>query len=133
MMGKKIDNGELKENFKRPKLCSISKSAFVSQYVLDKDKGVPYACYRFFLNLGFTPDQFDLENFLATENYIKDGSGDRFICIHGLKDFRYNLKNDVYDVDFFVGDKKVFLIIRTKEDLQQEIAEKLFKFVEMKE
>ncbi len=112
-------------------LISISKSSFKSQYIFNKDKSIPEIFFNFFIDLGFDKNSMDLRCFLVSKKYKKDGCGERFIDIHGLNNFHYNLKNNIYDIDIFMGSKKVFLIIRTKKDLQREISDKLFKFIRM--
>lgn len=112
-------------------LKGISKSPFISQYVFDKDNRLSPLLFDFFLDLGFSLEDSDLHHFLCTEDHEHNRDEREFVSVEDIEDFRYNLKNENYDIDFFVGAKRIFLVIRTKEDLQQEISEKLFKFVDM--
>ena len=105
---------------------SVSKSPDMNQYIFTKDDTVPKNLYDFFTDLGINEED-SLKNFLVTEDYHNDGTGERFGSIKSMHDWRYNLRDDIFDIDVFIGQEKVILVIRSKENKQKEISEKLFK------
>lgn len=115
----------------KPIVTGIIKSNFESQYILNKDCNISRALFNFFVELGFDERDQNWTSFFINKEYYKNNGENKFVSFGELEDFRYNLDNDLYDIDVFFGHRKVFLVIRTEKDMQQEIAEKLFKFVKI--
>lgn len=108
-------------------ITSISKGTEINQYIFIKEQKFIEKIISFFEDLDFNKDEAPLTYLFKTENYEIDGTEPKYIDINAVKDIRYNIKNDEYDIDIFIGNKKIILVIRTKKDKQKEISNKIFK------
>lgn len=115
---------------KKAIMKSVSKTPEKNKYTFIKDKSIAEIFYNVFKELQLSNYMWE-EGFMVTERYYHDHTGERFIDVTTLEDWDYSISDDKYDIEIFVGSKMVFLIIRTKLDLQQEIGEIIFKYFKM--
>ncbi|MEA3248456.1 MAG: hypothetical protein U9Q73_01995 [Nanoarchaeota archaeon] len=108
------------------KIEGVKKAHFRSEFTFGKGWEVVDAIDNILEKLGF----FDTES-LGLKDKIYSG------CEHGplrgidkFVDEVYDLGNEVYFIDVFLGIKKIILIVRTKEDKQKEISGAVFEFAD---
>ncbi|MEK6859357.1 MAG: hypothetical protein AABX54_00945 [Nanoarchaeota archaeon] len=113
------------------KVSSISKGPDTNVYIFLKEQKFIESIISFFKELGFDEDETQMMYVFTTENYNNERTEPEFIDINKMKDNRINIKNKDYDIDIFVGERKIILVIRTKKDKQEEISKKIFKIARL--
>jgi|TARA_Y100000310_G_C19976503_1_gene487825 hypothetical protein len=112
------------------KIFGLSKFEFHTFYELGKEQDFFSGFRKFLVNMEFgeensnyeiysfgRPDDKDHEPDTSKEENIKD-----------YVDKHYFYQNDKYMIDLVFGKEKIFLMIASKKDKQQEISEKVQKF-----
>jgi hypothetical protein len=110
------------------RIKSISKSEFRSCYHFEKVQYFFEFMRNFLIDLGFDSNHI---KFYGLEFSEKEGeySLDREESIGDYVDKLDNFKNETYSVDIIAFSDRMITIINSKEDKQQEIVEKLEKYV----
>ena len=104
-------------------ILGVNKSKLRDVYVFKKEKKVIEPLIKIFKKLKL---------FNYYESYpFKEESGE-YKAVNEFIDLVYHDKTQYYDADLIIGDKKIFLIIRTKEDRQQQITKIITKFADFK-
>ncbi len=115
----------------KDKILGIKKSELINEYTLKKEKGVLENIKLFLERLGY--DKFgDLHYLFYSEESEKKPKASSILDVTKIKDKRFNIKNNEYDIDIFIGNKKILLVIRTKKDLQDKISKEIFKIGDFK-
>jgi len=113
------------------KIFGADKSEYKNNYVFKKEQEFIQGFRQFLLDIGFK--QFDI--ITSHFGYVMDKDGNPIISedidIQEYEDEQFFFQNEEYKIDLVFGKDKIFLIIYTKEDKQQEISEKLHKFSTM--
>ena len=113
---------------KKIKILGVKKSKLINEYVIKKEKGVLEGIKLLLEKIGYDKEEFgDLYYLFYDEEAEKNPKASSVLDITKSKDERFNIKNQESDVDIFIGDKKIFLVIRTKKDMQNKISKEIFK------
>lgn len=113
---------------KKTNILGIKKSELISEYILKKEKGVLEGIKLLLKKIGYDEEEFgDLYYLFYDEESEKNPKASPILDVTKLKDKRFNIKNKESDVDIFIGEKKIFLVIRTKKDMQNKLSEEIFK------
>lgn len=114
----------------KPKIVGISKQEGRVCVILEKKQVFVKAVREFLKEMGFEFWQYE-ELFNSPYGIKKECVDEK---ISGIVDEHHWYRNDNYDVDLVVGEKKVFLTVYSRgKDLQQEISENMFKFFDLKD
>jgi len=98
-------------------LSGSSNDGFWHKDSINKEKGFRKTFFNFMINLEFKEKEIIANFDRKYENEIED---DEQINVHWMIDADeitdevWHFNNEKYDVDVFFGDKKVFLVVRTK-------------------
>jgi len=106
----------------KPFMKSVSKKPLKSVYTFIKVKEIAEGLYKILCDLKISDETEWYKDFMVTEEYYSSGVGQRFIDVTKMEDEYFAVSDDQFDVDIFIGAKKVILIIRTKKDIQQKIS-----------
>lgn len=107
---------------KKAIILGVNKSKLRDVYVFKKEKKVIEPLIKIF-------EKLKLFNYY--QDPFREESGE-YKDVNEFIDLVYHDKNEYYDADLIIGDKKIFLIIRTKEDRQQQITKIITKFANFK-
>ncbi len=114
---------------KKSKILGISKQENRVSVVLKKEQKFVKLFRDFMGDL-----KFDRIYSLMDETDYREGGKSIKYDIMNEKDVHHWERNEEFDVDLVIGDKKIFLTVYSrKKDLQKGISEKIFKFCEFEE
>ncbi len=110
-------------------LRSVRKGELRSVFSFNKRWETVDAINDIVIKLGFDEDpEYNLKDLI----YGCREPGPKF-TIEELSDEVYNIVNEKYSIDVFLGEVKIIMIINSREDKQKEIAEAVFEFAEFEE
>jgi hypothetical protein len=117
---------------KKSQLVGLKKSPNQVIFTLKKDKTVPSNLINFFKEIDFSLEPGDFCGFLESRNYSyqRGRNGKDRGSIRKLQDSYYIAKNNGINLYLFIGKNRVFVILETKKDRQQDLSDKFFKYFE---
>ncbi len=113
------------------KIFGVAKSEFHNYYELDKKQKFFSGFRKLLVDLGFAEDDSNdptIYGFGRPRDNYGEAITTKEVDIQDLVDEHYFWQNNYYMVDVIFGKAKIFLIIATKKDRQQEISQKVKKF-----
>jgi len=111
------------------KIHGSGKSENHSSFILSKEQQFFSEFRQFLIDLGFDKDEFDVYKFGRPLDDQCEPIENKEDDIKNYTDKHFYFHNDQYDIDVVFGKDRIFVSINTKEDRQEEISEKLKKFV----
>jgi len=124
----------LKGNYemKKATILSVSKSPLRNVYGFKKEQKVIEPIINILSELKFDWFKNRLVDLFVSDKYRDGKTEKRYVNIKKEFDNVYYFTNKTCDVNLFVGRDKIFLVIQTKKDEQQEISKIIFKFADFK-
>ena len=123
-------NIQLAIDFIMVKIFGLSKFEYHSDYILEKKQEFLSGFRKFLVDIGFGEESSNFEIYSFARPLDKDGEPDasKEISISKLVDQHYFFQNNDYMIDLVIGKQKIFLMISTTKDRQEEISVKVQKF-----
>jgi len=112
------------------KIFGQSKSVFHSFYELKKEQDLFQGFRKFLVGMGFGEESSNIEiyGFGRPDDGHHDPDTSKEEDIKDYVDEHYFFQNDEFMIDLIFGKEKIFLMVASKKDKQQEINEKVRKF-----
>jgi len=117
---------------KKATILSVSKSPLRNVYGFKKEQKVIEPIINILSELKFDWFKNRLVDLFVSDKYRDGKTEKRYVNIKKEFDNVYYFTNKTCDVNLFVGRDKIFLVIQTKKDEQQEISKIIFKFADFK-
>ena len=104
---------------KKIKLIGLSKSEDLNTYLFPKEESFFPFIKKLLGNLDFDPSEYGEESNLDLA--YKNGKENFKEFLEKTNDLRWEFKEGNYIIEVIIGKDRIFLLIYTKKDLQQEI------------
>ena len=115
-------------------VLSISKQEGRCVYELEKTGNVLEAVANFVKDLGLAETNYNtLKDLFYSQAYLEGKTDKKYEDLENYTDFFFDIKNEEYNLNLFIGLKKVIIVVSYKTDRQKEVTESLFKFANLKE
>lgn len=113
-------------------ITSIKKGPKINEYIFKKNQNFVELIDSFLIDLNiqdyaYKHIYYTFKNMLSFEEGSPKKKIKKSLQIRKIKDEIYHFNDKNYDINIFIGDKKIILVIRTKKDKQQEISKKISK------
>lgn len=114
------------------KILGISKSTKRNIYTFEKKQEFLKGFMNFLLELGIKDWEVNRFGYVPDSKCYDEPLIGKYKQVMKFIDERFVFTNDNYVIDLIFGKNKIFLIITTKKDEQNELSKKLLKFASIK-
>ncbi len=112
------------------RISGVKKSERNNLYIIKKKQGFIPGFRKFLYDLGIGNEDSNIEIYSFGRPFGKDGEPDttKERNINEMVDEHYLFENKEYVINLVFGNRKIFLIVKTRRDKQREVSEKMRKF-----
>ena len=104
----------------KAKILGISKSVNRLMCIIEKKQDFIPSFREFLSDLGYNGTELDY--------FCRSNENGNDLPIESLTDHSYNFQDSNLDVDTIIGDKKIFIVIHSKSDIQEQFSEKIVRY-----